>query len=145
MKCPTCDSDNTQRLSIIYGGGLTAVDTSTVGVGAGISGGGLGGGIGVAGTRGTHQTALSRQVAPPKRISMFNVSILPAIGFFVGLGILDGAVLFGLIWMALVLAGTAWVWTGTWRYNTQVWPQKIEKWNRQFMCMRCGEVFSLPK
>lgn len=145
MKCPTCDSENTQRLSIIYGGGLTTVDTSTVGLGAGISGGGLGGGIGVAGTRGTHQTALSQQVAPPKKISVLNVSILPAIGFFVGLAILDNAALFGLFWMALVLAGTAWVWTGAWRYNTQIWPKKMEIWEKQFMCLRCGEVFAIRK
>ena len=44
MQCPKCQSDNTQRLQVVYGGGTQNISTSSSSVIVGGVGSGMGGG-----------------------------------------------------------------------------------------------------
>lgn len=144
MRCPICESEHVQRLSIIHSGGLSNVDTSARGIGAGLGNGGIGVGIGAARVSGTQQTILSKEVAPPRKISWFNVSVLPVLGLLFGLAIHEHCIACSLIWTALVLVGSTYVWRGAWHYNAKIWPNEFEAWKTRFMCLRCGAVFAEP-
>ena len=71
VSCPQCGSHDWKFASAVHAGGLSAVTTNTVGVGVGadadVSGGSVGGGVGVARASGTQQTELSKIAAPPTK------------------------------------------------------------------------------
>ena len=67
--CPSCKSENIQKLSLTYMSG--ASKTKGVGIGAGM-GGGVGLGVGLA----SNQTLLSTMVAPPQISSPFAMPLV---------------------------------------------------------------------
>ena len=82
MKCPKCESENTQRLEIAFHHGTQNISSSTRSTGIGIgSGGNIGLGFGKAKTSGQSQSMLAQQAAPPAKKSFK----WPAIVTFVGL------------------------------------------------------------
>lgn len=67
LACPSCKSDNTQRLAVIYEGGLSDINTKSKGTAIGFGRGGIGVGVGGSKTTGTSQTAASQRAAPPQK------------------------------------------------------------------------------
>lgn len=104
MQCTQCNSDNVQRLAVIYEGGTQKINTRsrTVGSGVGFGSGGLGLGLGSASTTttGQSQSVLAKKAAPPQKKSYilpvaliiagllgFGVELLPGLIVFVAVGL----------------------------------------------------------
>ena len=130
MKCTNCGSDNIQKLSLVHESGTSTINTTTVGAGVGT--GGIG--VGTAKTSGTQATNLSARVAPPPHPQ----------GLVAGFGIF-----FPLLWV-FFLFRVPWIWfwivwctamvlaaCADWQAY-QIRPQFLEKWERQYLCWRCG-------
>ena len=151
MRCPKCDSDQCSSLSVVYAAGLSQMRTRTRGRGFafGEAAGAL---TFTARSRGTCQTRLSKLAGPPRKLRYRYVILW----WILGLGILYW--LFGyLVWLhqlspvravaafpefshaylglaLFLLAVFCW-------YNRQVHPQRCRRWERSFMCGRCGKIF----
>lgn len=140
MNCPSCNNENIQKLSIIHSSGLSSLETSSTGIGVGSDS--LGAGF--INTSGTHQTALSEQTSPPKKLNYFHLLIICGIIFVIGmLFIQDSFPVVLVIWSLLSAGGTLWVLNKAYDFNHNAYSKKYELWNKKFMCLRCGEVFKL--
>ena len=144
--CPSCGSENTQRLSTLYMAGVARFSAVTNGFGWA---GGLAGGT--SWTTGISQTQMSEMAAPPPKKSYRGGILLLLCAPFIGpapfalLESLKGvrplyekmAVVTG-----TVLLIAAFLWLGsTYVYNKQVWPRLRTEWHRRFVCLRCGMMF----
>jgi len=141
LNCPSCASDNTQRLSVIYEHGMSDVNTSSNTAGLGIGRGGLGVGLAKTKTKGTSQTAMSQKASPPpkkpflKPLGLIFVAYLVLIIFAGNSKIFGGLV--GLLWLG---GSTAWIAFAI-KYNTKEWPQLKSTWDDSFLCNRCNQMF----
>mgnify|MGYP000075291247 CR=1 FL=1 len=142
--CPSCQSDNIQRLSVIFEGGLSDINTKTKGTALGIGRGGIGVGVGASKTTGTSQTAASKRAAPPAKkgylkplLGIFGIFFL--VSMFLGgkSEIVGGVVTVG--WLA---ASAGWIYHA-FQYNGKVWPSLKATWDNSFLCNRCNEMFCL--
>lgn len=151
MRCPKCNSEEYASLSVVYDAGLSDIRARTRGGGFafGESAGTL---SFTARSRGTCQTRLSKLAAPPRKLRYRHVILW----WILGLGILYW--LFGyLVWLhelsairalttfpdfAHAYSGLAvFVLAVLWWYNRRVRPQRYRRWERSFMCARCGKIF----
>lgn len=132
MICPKCNSDNTQKLSVIFESGTNSINTTGY-----VAGTGLGSivGIGGAATKmsGTSQSLLAERVAPPakKKYKWPMVSIL------------FGVFLLGTVnWLSAVLiAGGVIFNILAWKYNSDQWPGLHQTWLSSWCCNKCGAVY----
>jgi hypothetical protein len=140
--CPHCKSDNIQRLSVVYEGGLSNIDTKSRGTGIALGRGGIGLGVGSSRTKGTSQTAASEKASPPPQ-KTFLKPLLGIAALFIVLGIVVGKSVPALIinggWLA---ASAAWIYFA-FQYNKNTWPALKAKWDNSFLCNRCNAMFSL--
>ena len=162
--CPICNSANIQRFSVIHSSGITNVDLvskgGSVGIGAGHAlGGGSVLGVGVSRNKskikGTHQTELSKQVAPPSKFikpsseKAFKPSLIIA-------GILFIALLFTDIEFSYVFFGALLVWLIIFAILNELLLTQEEidkafseheaevlKWQNSFMCLSCGHQYQI--
>ncbi len=144
--CPTCGSENTQRLATAYMEGVSQFSATT-------SGFGWAGGPAAANawTTGTCQTGLAQICAPPQKRSYRGGLLLlffgPVIGAlpFAIMEHLNGkariheilatisALTLGLC--ALALLGRATV------HNKATWPKRMREWQMSWICRRCAQMF----
>jgi len=143
-QCPSCGSENIQRLSVIWKGGTSNWDGSAVGVGMGS--GGVGGGVALMG--GTSQTLLADDAAPPRKVSPWTVLIVLILVLVGSIIIFMGALknslpleldLFLVVFTVSITA--LYFILNTIRYNTKIYPVEVEKWRNSFLCLRCGAKF----
>lgn len=169
--CPKCKSDNAQKVEVLYNSGITNIATKTGVIGAGISGGGMGMGVGGAMTKGTLRTQLTELLEPPKgdrpteRIVAKGSAVaailfggawfllLLIIGVVMGGGIVGFALI--LLWMGGGFGIIYFAFKGSTKrafeaadYNKMVYPKELERWERdrfewkrKCICLRCGTVF----
>ena len=147
--CPTCGSENTQRLSTVYMSGVSRFSAVTSGFGWA---GGPAGGSGR--TEGTTQTQLSLLAAPPEKFRYWPgvglIAVSPLLSALTAEGIrriaggfrltlrfddLATGSFFLLAIVAFLLLMKAF------RYNRRTWPMLLLRWNMSFTCSRCGRVF----
>ena len=133
MNCPTCGSDDWKAASLVYQEGLTNVDTATKSVGLGVGGGHVGVGIGRGKTKGVHQTALSKQAAPPQDNSIGAV-------FFVGLVFTGVIGLFYHFWWVISLLCVVGI-VSTWNSDSEKRAKQLELYNKKRVCQRCGHIY----
>lgn len=155
--CSHCGTDQTQRKSVIYSSGTSVIDSQSAGMAVGLTKGGFVPVLGSSKSTGVQQTQLAQQVAPPERTPTFKIALLtPVFGVVLGL----------LAWFA---AGLVLVATGTkandvpgyvlvvtflvvqvlgvalavlsFRNNRDRWPGLYAAWERQWLCLRCGQTF----
>ncbi|MGE5231342.1 MAG: hypothetical protein ACM3NS_06335 [Deltaproteobacteria bacterium] len=151
VTCPKCESDDVQRLAMIYQHG-TATSVSR-----GSTLAAVGDDLAVAGTvmSGKQQSLLAQQAAPPQpRESSgcgFVLGVLAvlfsigAVGF--GVTMTEGRIaeltlagfLFCLGVVALVAANSSA--RGNAEYNRTTYPRLKEQWDRTWLCLRCGNRF----
>lgn len=142
--CPSCQSDNIQRLSVIYEGGLSDINTKTKGTALGFGRGGIGVGVGASKTTGTSQTAASQRAAPPAK-KRYLKPLLAIFGLFIVISIFMGtksnlvANALGFVWLA---ASAGWVYFA-FQYNSKTWPPLKAAWDDSYLCNRCNEMFCL--
>ena len=127
MKCPTCESDNTQRLEVAYQFGTQDISTqsNTAGVGLGMRGG-LGIGGAVTSTKGQSQSILAQNAAPPARKSYKWPLIIFLSGFATyGVGCLIGG----------------YFCYQNYLYNNETLPELYQHWTKGWMCHKCGNTY----
>ena len=144
--CPTCGSENTQRLSTVHMAGVSKF--SAVISGCGWAGGPAGGSGWLTGVS---QTQISEMAAPPAKKRYRGAILLLISSPFLGpapfalLESLNGvrpvyesaAVVLG---TGFLIAALLWL-ASTYAYNRRVWPKRCREWHRRFLCLRCGMIF----
>lgn len=151
LHCPNCNSTDLKKVSLAYEEGLSRVNARTRirGVVVGTDGPDLV--VGRATTKGAQQTDISKALTPPKKWSyrkLFGWSILVFLSvgwivFYVNTITKDAssvssvpltvyAVISGSIFLALFLV--------YWNHNHSTYPRQFERWDRSFVCQRCGAV-----
>lgn len=140
LKCTSCGAEDVQRLSMVYQAGTSVINTTTRGstTGVGVGRGGLG--FGSASTRqtttGTQRTQLAERAAPPARRPAVLLVVLGIVLSLIGGAI--GGPLLGLP----VLAGFGFfAWQG-FVHNSSAYPALRERWERSWLCHRCGDIFT---
>jgi DNA-directed RNA polymerase subunit RPC12/RpoP len=133
--CPNCGSEMVKKLSLVHAAGLSDLTAETA---AGAVFGGREPGVGVAMTKGTQQTVLSKSAAPPAKrkglawgVILVVVSLVAFSGSSIGFG-------------ALCLLAGGWLAYSSVRYNSDVFPGLLAEWQRKYLCERCGTVFVGP-
>lgn len=139
MQCDKCNSDNTQRLEIVYEGGTSEINTKSNTTGLG-----FGGVLGVGGARtttsGTSQTALGMKATPPMKKSYKWAVISVAVGAaFASTGMAD-KLTFG---VPLIAAGAYFIYAA-FTYNKDKWPPLYKYWQECWLCHKCGNIYHHP-
>jgi hypothetical protein len=130
--CPSCGSENWQKLSVIRESGTQSVKTSTAGVG--VSGGGFG--VGSASTAGVQQSVLAQRAAPPVGGGTAAFFFLVGIGFLL-------AGYFSSKWYYLGALFAFYLVVKTFGPEVKRHEAAMKTWADSAMCMRCGATFTL--
>jgi hypothetical protein len=143
LNCPSCKSENTQRLAVIHESGISQINSKTGGVGIGIGRGGLAVGVGKASTAGTSQTAMSQRVAPPQKKRYFKPLFWIFLAFAItslGVSPIQSNLLSSIVAFSWLGASGAWIYHAV-QFNFKTWPELTKKWENTFMCLRCNHQF----
>lgn len=140
MQCSKCDSDNTQKLEVVFNHGTQHI--SAVGH---ISGTGTGSTPGIAGGTthlyGTAQTKMASKVAPPDKKTHGNAAILFCIAIFcLKLGDRN---IYGILFLLFICASGFSIYK-TRTYNKTVWPGLYQQWKDSWLCNKCGNIYHQP-
>ncbi len=138
--CQSCQSDNIQKLSLVYEGGLTQLDGKQSGVGVGIGAGGLGFGLGSSKLKGVNQSMLSKRAAPPAKKRMIRNAIFYGVGVWFVWNFIPGNL--GMV-LILALGGGLHVFLN-YKYNRDKFPMLFGEWDLSYLCQKCG-VISTPE
>lgn len=143
--CPRCQSEQTQKVSIAYQSGISKINTSTTQGGVLVGNAGLNAGIGEGETSGVMQTEFSKSIAPPKEQPYTFSFFISAIVFgpilvFLTIFKIDNSVTIFLDFL-LAIAAMIWAIKGIHKHNKIQYPPLMERWQRQFICLRCGTIF----
>ncbi len=137
MICPSCQSSDVKKVSLVHATGLYESR-------ARIAGWFLGGadGLLIGRYRGASQSRLSKMVGPPMRLPYVSPVILWLVGFFLvmafaGRGRLSWMTAF--LCVAYIFLLPAYLLGATF-YNLLVRPRKYRRWETTFLCQRCGAV-----
>ena len=138
IACTKCGSSEVRRLSLIYEEGLShsATQSQTA------FGGAAFGSTASTFSTGTSQTALSKKAAPPtKKHTILWALLAGFLGFCTVAGIANFSfwtlVFGGLTYLAVMKSLKAKA------YNAMAFHEEHERWQRSFMCNRCGGVFAI--
>jgi hypothetical protein len=151
IQCPNCQSEDSVRTSILYAEGLSDLDAQTRGIGIAFARPGPVLSFGRARTTGTVQSRLSKQASPPRK-KRYRYIVIAWI-----LGLLIGEILLSYVGMLTrtpesrfeqQLTYLAWACSGLavvifwifWTFNRKVLPRLYRRWERSFICGRCGNV-----
>lgn len=150
IECPQCGSTELTKLSLIHAAGLSDLNARSRGWGLLVGSGGADLGFGTFKTKGEIQTRLSQKVSPPRKWSYLKILFGGLIGLFVLefiLGYFDTFLRFGgnfnqqLTWFGYSwLAIVGFILCLAVRNNLGIYPRRYCRWNRSFMCRRCGQV-----
>lgn len=136
MQCTKCNSENTQRLEVVYHGGTQDINTtgSTVG-------GGYGGAFGIGGavtkTSGQSQSMLAQRAAPPTKKSYKYGLIMLFSGLLLMSGGTTGTVLSGLFFTT---TGGILIY-GALQFNSKKFPSLYQTWLDSWLCNKCGTIY----
>lgn len=135
MNCPSCHSDQTQRLQVIYEGGRQNISVTST------SYGGTSGASGPVNTysSGTSTTQLAQKCAPPAKKDWSIGMVIAVIGGMMFLFAHDGT------WRAFGVGGIAlgvYLYKAASTYNTLVLPPLMEKWMKEWHCNKCGSIYT---
>lgn len=135
MQCAQCNSENTQRLSVIFQSGTNHISTTSTTFGGG---GGTGFGVGSATTTtsGTSRSYLAIKAAPPAKKSYKWVPLIIFIACVIGM-YAENILLGG-----LVSAIAAYQFYKAFRYNKDVYPGLRAIWLKSWHCNKCGTIYS---
>jgi hypothetical protein len=149
LRCTECNSADLKKASLAYREGLFKSKSRGRLLGLVFGSGGPGFVLGGTTAKGTHQSELSVLLAPPEKWSylrlIFRFSIAVFVGFlaYVIFVIVSTPPVSSLPIKLLVflapIAFCALVFL-TWRHNNLIYPPRFVRWDRSFICQRCGAV-----
>jgi hypothetical protein len=137
MNCPSCQSDNTQRLQVVYQHGTQDIATESVTFGTlGTSGGGGSSGMeATTRTTGRSQSILAKKAEPPAKMSYkwpLFILVIGLIGRNHGLS----------QWLPwLFVGGGIYLLYRAIRYNFRTWPSHYQEWKTGWVCHKCGNIY----
>lgn len=159
--CPSCNSENIQKASVLVSSGSKRLSAITVGVGGGSSG--INAGIGLSG--GSIISELAAKLAPPvkplpaKRIGQWKYLTFPSL-LLLPSGLAFAFIMFpsedsvavGIVTIGLVILG---IYLGYFRWFPS-WEQKqarqeeeytraLAQWEKTYFCLRCGSSFEIGR
>jgi hypothetical protein len=143
--CPHCESEEVQKLSVIYEMGSTLGNFRGGGVGIGTGGVGAG----VFGGSNQGRTLAAGSAAPPAIPSARGALVMVALA--VGFGLLCVAQFAGgsRLWAMLLLTAAFVIGAGLaiWSYVRDVrrYPARRRNWEQSWRCLRCGSGFVGPQ
>jgi len=149
LYCPNCQSAELKKLSVAYQEGRFRVDTRNRLRGVVVGEGGPNVVVGGATSRGIEQTELSKRLSPPAKWSYKKLVLWPAIVSFIALVVYVRSVMSGpapasslSVPLNAVLAPAAFLSLVAlfWRHNHSTYQRQYARWNRSFICERCGTV-----
>lgn len=140
MICSKCNSENTQRIEVIYSHGSNYIKTRDSSTGIGFIRGGVGFGVRNGTTQVIPPSRLAQVVSPPKKKTFKLPIFLIVIGLFLlsspaGLNKLLGGVCFMLVAFFVYKME---------RYNSSVFPKLYLIWQNSWLCNKCGEIYYYP-
>lgn len=151
LQCPNCRSTDLKNVSLAYQEGVQHVSTRTRlrGVVVGSDGPDLVVGSGT--TKGIQQTAISRMVTPPrkwsyKRLVGWSVLGFLAAGwivFYANTVVTNSQTVSSVpltVYAVLAVCAFAGAFAGFWRHNHSIYPREFARWERSYVCGRCGTV-----
>lgn len=138
MKCPKCESENTQRLEVAFHSGTQNISTTSNTAGVGIGGGGrIGFGGGVTKTSGQSQSILALQASPPA----MQPYKWPVIGVLGGLPFFSTGNVGGVV-MGLIISGiSGYLLYSRFQFNSKDWPKIYQHWTESWLCHKCGGIY----
>src|SRR5260370_41800904 len=155
LRCPKCNSTDLKKVSLAYEEGLFRSEGRTRLGAVAVGGGGPDLVVGRATTRGTEKSTLSKKLTPPVKWSYpkvigWSVLVFVCVGwlvFYVNACKTNATTvsstpltLFALVsgaFFALLLFLA-------WRHNHSAYAQEYARWDRTFICSRCGTVSCQP-
>jgi hypothetical protein len=149
LHCPNCKSADLKRVSLAYKEGLYRVNTRTRVTGFLIGSGGPDIFMESAKTRGFHQTEMSTLLTPPRKWSYGKLllwagffSLLALVAFVVHVNSTPPPVSslpaqLYVIFAPILLVFLLFVF---WRHNRVTYRTQYLRWDRSFICERCGAV-----
>jgi hypothetical protein len=128
MQCSKCNSENTQRLEVVYQGGTQNISsTSNLDRMTGS-------------TRGTSQSVLAGNVSPPEKQKTFWSFVMLVVGYFClrfDFSLMTG---FGIL---LIGVGGYFAYTAR-QFNFKKWPGLYQYWRESWLCHKCGNIYHQP-
>jgi len=154
MECLVCQSTNLVKVSLAYEQGLSEYKGQSRSRGLSLGTAGLGLWGGRTKSTGTFQTRLSARLSPPTKMSYWKTTVWWFVGFlglwFVAIALMPAnahkANEFSREcgWIAdAYAAALVFLWWFIWRYNHRVFPVQRRRWDRSFLCRRCGKTSQL--
>jgi hypothetical protein len=149
LRCPDCNSADLKRLSLVYQEGLSRVNTRSRLLALVFGEGGPDLVVGRAATHGVQQTELSRTRKPPVKWSyrrlIFRATTLTFLALgayivFVALGTPPVSTLPLKLYVFLAPVVFLVLALAVWRHNHLTFPKEYARWDRSFICQRCGAV-----
>jgi hypothetical protein len=149
LRCPKCGWPHLKAAFLVHQEGLQHVKSRRCLFGFMFSSGGPTPFIGQGTTRGVQQTELSRIVRPPTKWSYARLVVRSA---FVTFAAIVSYVVYvaastppvSTVPMKLYVFGAPIVFLflafSVWRHNCVEYPRQFAKWERSFVCQRCGAV-----
>jgi hypothetical protein len=130
MKCPKCESENTQRLEVVLHGGTQNINTTSASVGGVMRGGAFGA---LTKTSGQSQSVLAQKATPPaKKKYGFALAMIIMGTLFVG----------NSLWIGLLpLAIGLFVGYTALQFNSKQWPSLYKTWLDSWLCHKCGTIY----
>lgn len=151
LRCPNCGSTELKKVSLAYQEGLSGLNVRTRMRGVVIGSEGPDLVVGRATTKGTQQTNVSKVLTPPKKWSYrklvgWSVLVFLSVAwivFYVNTITKNSSSVpsVPLAVYSLFSAGVFIVlFLICWRHNHSTYPGQCARWNRSFICERCGGV-----
>jgi len=151
LQCPNCKSVDIKKVSLVYQEGLHRVTTRTRIRGVVVGSDGPDVVVGRATTKGIQQTEVSKELTPPMKWSypkLFGWSVLVflSVGWIVFYAntIMRNSSSVSSIPLAvysLLSAGVfVFLFLIYWNHNHSTYPGQYARWDRSFICQRCGTV-----
>lgn len=141
FECPQCHSDNIQKYEVAYMSGSSTSTSMTAGVG--IFGDA---GSGVAKTSTSSMTDMAQTVAPPQKkglVKKFLISGFVLAMILSGIGSEVSKYLSAPFFLAGWVIAGYWVYKTNYLWNQNVYPQLMEQWHHSYICLKCGNRFTL--
>ena len=151
LRCPQCNSTDLKRVSLAYQQGVSRVNTRSRLRAIAVGNDGPDVILGRITGKGTAQTELSKALSPPSKWSYRKLLRYWAFGFVVGSWVVialdwsrtDSKTVVSIPFVAFTVAYVgllvllAFV---LWKHNRSAFQKEFGRWNRSFLCSRCGAV-----
>ncbi len=147
LRCPKCNSNNLERVSLAYQEGTYHIHTRSRIRGLLFAGGGPDILVGRTTTRGSRQSALSNHLCPPSKWSYVKLVLWTGVLTLIAVVIYVQHVMSSPVpasslpaklyvvfapVVLLLLVGIVW------RHNHSAYLRRSTEWDRSFICERCG-------